>query len=74
MRVTMVVSGTLTDERAETVAEACVGLHAPAAEKYWWEVRESLPVGIAVDVADQLQAHLRDAGPSGRYMVVWIDD
>lgn len=74
MRITMVVSGNLTEERAEEVAGAYVKKHVDGAERFWYEVMDNLPIGVSVDLADQLQAYRRDAGETARYLVVWVDE
>lgn len=74
MRVTMVVSGNLSEVRAEEVAAAYVEAHVAGAERFWYEVMDRLPSGVSTDLADQLEAHRRDAGETARYLVVWVDE
>lgn len=59
-------------EAEREVAQA-VADYAEAAVLLFWEVRDTLPEGLEVGAADQLEAALRD-NPEGCCMIIWMED
>lgn len=69
-RATVVLPSRPGQEQGEAIAEALVDLYGALVDRYVWEIRDTLPTGLAVSQADQLGATARDFGAGACYLVV----